>query len=170
MNIFFLHFNPKKCAKYHVDRHVVKMILEYAQLLCTAIWLTCSEAKLKNNSPAYKKTHENHPSAKWVRKSKSNWLWLHKLSLKLCKEYTHRYGKTHKTESVLRNLQCPPLPDKKFTDPPQAMPDEFKDQDTITAYRNYYLFGKKHLHRWKTRHAWKNRNPPNFILEIYPEL
>ena len=36
MNLFYLHDNPKDCANMHVDKHCVKMILEYAQLLSTA--------------------------------------------------------------------------------------------------------------------------------------
>ena len=36
MNIFFLDTDPKRCAKMHNNRHCVKMILEYAQLLSTA--------------------------------------------------------------------------------------------------------------------------------------
>lgn len=162
MNIFFLHLDPRICAMYHVDRHVVKMILETCQLLCTAIWLCGDEAP-------YKKTHENHPSAKWARASKKNWQWLHSLGLALCKEYTHRYGKTHKSEKALRSLTCPDLPDLDFTEPPQAMPNEYKHKNTITAYRNYYILGKHHLHMWKKRHAWKSRDVPPFILDAFPE-
>ena len=36
MNIFYLHENPEICAEYHCDKHVVKMILETAQMLSTA--------------------------------------------------------------------------------------------------------------------------------------
>lgn len=161
MNIFFLHLLPRICALYHVDRHVVKMILETCQLLCTAIWVTGGEAPLK-------KTHENHPSAKWARESRKNWKWLRQLGLALCTEYTYRYGKIHKLESTIRDLKCPDLPRIDFTCPPLAMPDEYKDKNQITAYRNYYITGKKHLHLWKNRHAWKNRDIPPFILETYP--
>lgn len=162
MNIFFLHYNPKKCAKYHVDRHVVKMILETCQLLCTAIWVCGGEAPLK-------KTHENHPSAIWARESKENWNWLRSLGIALCKEYTYRYDKKHKLEDTLYELSCPELPEKKFTEPRQAMPDKYKDESSITAYRNYYLYAKKHLHQFKTRHAWKKRRIPKFVLKKYPE-
>lgn len=176
MNIFFLHIRTKICASYHVDRHVVKMILETAQLLCTAIWVLGGTAPLKE-------THKNHPSAIWARSGRVNWKWLRKLGLALCKEYTFRYGKTHKLEPVLRELEPPTnLPDVPFFPPPQAMPDIYKEKvvlsdtsgksniiATIRAYRKYYVIGKKHLHLWKTRHAWKNRNIPSFILKEYPE-
>jgi hypothetical protein len=36
MNIFVLDTNPAKAAKYHNNKHCVKMILETAQLLSTA--------------------------------------------------------------------------------------------------------------------------------------
>ena len=151
MNIFFLHYIAETCAQYHADRHVVKMILETAQLLCTAVWLTGGEAP-------YKATHKNHPCAIWARESRKNWRWLRSLGLELCKEYTYRYGKIHKTQAILENLKCPKLPKTPFTYPPQAMPDEFKDADTVVAYKKYYLYGKAHLH------AWKKREIPDWIL------
>jgi len=154
MNIFYLHELAMICAQMHVDKHVVKMILETAQLLCTAVWLSGGEAP-------YKATHKNHPSAIWARESKGNWLWLRELGLELCKEYKYRYGehKEHKTQKVLEGLVCPSnLSDKPFTPPPQAMPDEFKHPDTITAYRRYYLYNKAHLHKWT------KRDVPDWVL------
>lgn len=162
MNIFFLHRDPRKCARYHIDRHVVKMIIELAQLLCSAIWSTGIEAP-------YKETHKNHPSAIWVRQSKHNWNWTYNLALELCKEYTYRYGKTHKTEDIIKGLICPELPDTPFTDPAQVVPDEYQNSESMIGYRAYYAYGKKHLHLWKKRHAWKDRKPPKFIRRIYPE-
>lgn len=159
MNIFYLHYKQKKCARYHVDRHVVKMILETCQLLCTAIWLSGGTAHCKP-------THQNHPSAVWARTNKNNWLWLKGLGLALCREYTFRYNKVHSLQSVLEELQVPDLPDEDFFPPPQAMPDMYKDEDAIKAYRNYYIHGKIHLHHHKTRHAWKNRTIPKFILRV----
>lgn len=160
MNIFYLHTDPRICALWHCDRHCVKMILEYAQLLCTAIWLSGGSAYCKP-------THQNHPSAIWTRTNINNWLWLQTLALELCKEYTFRYNREHKLESVITNLVVPNLPDEPFFQPPQAMPDVYKQDDSIQAYRQYYLLGKSHLHYWKTRHAWKNREIPEFILESF---
>ena len=158
MNIFFLHKNPKKCAKYYVDQHVVKMILETAQLLCTAIW-SCG------GTAPYKSTHANHPCAVWTRQSKDNWNWLYSLAVALCEEYTYRYGKVHATQEIVQNLKVPDLPEKEFVNPPQCMPDCYKDENTIIAYRNYYIIGKIRLHCFKTRHAWKNREIPKFIVK-----
>lgn len=156
MNIFFLHLDPQTCAQYHLDAHVIKMILETCQLLCSAIIHTGQQAP-------YKLTHYNHPSAIWTRQSKSNWLWLYNLGLELCKEYSYRYNRTHKCEPVLRSLKCPPLDDIGFTTPPQAMPMVYQEKDDfIQAYRNYYLVGKIHLH------AWKKRSVPHFVKECFP--
>lgn len=161
MNIFYLHEIAMICAQMHADKHVIKMILETAQLLCTAVWLSGGEAP-------YKATHKNHPSAIWARASKQNWIWLRELGLELCKEYKYRYGehKEHKTQKILESLECPPdLPDIPFTPPPQAMPDHFKHEDTVTAYRRYYLYGKSHLH------SWKKREIPSWVLmEDVPKI
>lgn len=161
MNIFFLHLNPRKCAKWHVDRHCVKMILEYAQLLCTAIWLAGGKAHCKP-------THKNHPCAIWARKTRGNWLWLKELALALCHEYTFRYEKIHALEKIIEDLEVPDLPEGEMTTLPQAMPDCYKHSDSMTAYRNYYILGKSHLHFWKSRHAWKNRKIPSFIRRHLP--
>ena len=146
MNIFYLHHDPKLCAQYHVDKHVVKMILETAQLLSTTHWLSDSEGP-------YRVTHKNHPSAIWTRSNKSNYTWLCQLGIELCKEYTYRYGKIHKTQKHLEwmSLNIPNLPDGEFTPPSLAMPDVFKCNDNIESYRQYYRLGKKHLHNWKMR-------------------
>lgn len=171
MNIFFLHINPKQCAKWHVDRHVIKMILETAQLLCSAIWICGYEDANKEVNPPYKLTHSNHPCAIWCRANKENWNWLKELGLALCEEYTFRYGKKHKTQSIIENLVCPKLKNEPFFEPPQAMPEQYKiKNDSIMAYRLLYAIGKRHLHTWKTRHAWKNREIPNFVNDILKRI
>lgn len=159
MNIFVLHNNPSTCAKYHGDRHVIKMILESAQMLCTAHWVS-------GGSAPYKKTHYNHPCNVWVRDSISNYRWLCKLAKQLCKEYTFRYGKIHKTESIIDwlNSHEPKLPDKKRTKFALAMPDEYKTGDVISSYRGYYREEKKHLHSYKGK--INGRNLPEFLTEV----
>lgn len=161
MNIFFIDRSVKICARYHVDRHVVKMILETVQLLCTAIWVVCGEDC--KDLPC-KPTHKNHPSAVWARANQNNWMWLKRLGIALCEEYTFRYEKEHKLEQPLRKLVVPTLPDEEFFQPPQAMPDEYKDEDSVVAYRKYYRVGKAHLHYWKSgKPAWKKREIPFWI-------
>ena len=147
MNIFFLDFDTKKCAQYHCDKHVVKMILETAQLLCGAHWVIGNEAP-------YKLSHKNHPCAIWTRTSLSNYLYLCDLGLELCKEYTYRYGKRHKSQDVIEwcLINKPNLHDVDFTSPPLAMGDEFKiENNVIESYRNYYREGKKLIVSWKNR-------------------
>jgi len=149
MNIFYLDRDPAKCAAMHCDKHVVKMILEYAQLLSTAHHEIDGEPSID----CYKPTHKNHPSAVWVRESRSNYQWLYQLLDNLLVEYTFRYGKVHKTESsgIFQNLSKIPyeLPGGKFTEPPQCMPDDCKDDDPVVAYRNYYVREKSYMARWK---------------------
>jgi len=143
MNIFVLDKDPSKCAEYHCDKHVVKMILETAQLLCGAI-IYCGE------SAQYKLTHKNHPCAKWTRHSLGNWIWLRDLGICLCKEYTIRYGKTHKCESIIKNLNPPEiLLCRNVHFNIQAMPDQYKRKNTVLAYRNYYVCEKKSFAKWK---------------------
>ena len=101
MNIFYLDKNPTKCAQYHCDKHVCKMVIEVAQLLCTSHWMSGSEAP-------YRKTHVNHHSNKWVRESLSNYKWLCELGMELCKEYTYRYGKIHKTQQQKAETEAEP--------------------------------------------------------------
>jgi hypothetical protein len=159
MNIFILDWDVKKCTQYHVDKHVVKMILETAQLLCGVHHVTdevTAKYRPSTDQVPYKLSHKNHPCAIWARKSLSNYLYLCELGLELSKEYTHRYGKQHKSEMVI--LWCimnkPNIPDIGFTEPAKAMPDEFKVDSVVESYRNYYMGAKSDLA------AWKNREKP----------
>jgi hypothetical protein len=161
MNIFFLDLDPKKAAEYHCNKHVVKMIIETAQLLYAAHWLLETENMPSN---AYKLSHKNHPCAVWVRQSLENYHWLCCLGWWLCKEYRFRYGdKTHKTEAHILWLlnNHPKYTDFDFTDPPQAMPDEYKDSSVVTAYRNYYIEDKM-----KKRGIvnYSKRDVPTFLI------
>ena len=159
MNIFYLDEDPKLCAQYHCDRHCVKMIIEGVQLLSTAHWMTGGEAP-------YKKTHVNHPSNKWVRESLSNYVWLCDMTMELCKEYTHRYGKRHKTQEHLEwcMVNLPNIEDKGFTEIPQAMPDECKRENPIDGYRNYYNVEKAYMCKWKNREIPEWFNPIQLSL------
>ena len=164
MNIFFLHINPEECAKMHINKHVVKMILESIQLLCSVHHFYPSGKEIK----IMKLTHKNHPSAIWTRESLSNYNWLLDLTKELCKEYTYRYDKIHKCEKEYLQTLCdvkPSIEDIGLTPPRQAMPEIYKINsesidDAIEAYRNYYFFEKNHMF------AWKNRDVPEWIKKI----
>ena len=162
MNIFFLDYDVKKCAQYHVDKHVVKMILETAQLLCGVHHLT---PQVTPQVP-YKLSHKNHPCSIWTRESLSNYLYLCELGLELCKEYTYRYGKRHKSQDVIEwcVTNKPSIVDIGYTQPPKAMPDEYKVDSVVESYRNYYRGAKVSFA------VWKNREKPFWFEEKILDL
>lgn len=132
MNIFVLDYDPATCARFHCDKHVVKMILESAQLLSTA----CSIRGIWDSSFMYKPTHTRHPCTLWAGASDSNFAWLRSLGLSLCVEYTRRYRRRHKTQSVIERM-----PQFEFAIPDcfaLAMPERYKTSDAVESYREYY--------------------------------
>lgn len=149
MNIFILDWDVKKCAQYHVDKHVVKMILETAQLLCGVHHLA---SEVTPEIP-YKLSHKNHPCSIWARESLTNYFYLCELGLELCYEYTYRYGKRHKSQDVIEwcIVNKPAIVDIDFTIPAMAMPDEYKVGDVVESYRNYYRGAKSGFANWKGR-------------------
>lgn len=170
MNIFYLDNHTHRCAKQHCDKHVVKMIIEYAQLLSTAHrvidgieytdlskngrrikrWKMVKNSNMEET--LYKAAMVNHPSAVWVRQSSRHYQWLYRLFMWLCVEYTYRYGKIHSTERLLGDLlgYTPKgLQDKGFVEPPQCMPDYCKVKgNSIKAYKNYYINEKQYFAKW----------------------
>jgi len=190
MNIFYLDKNPKKCAEMHVDRHVTKMVLEYAQLLSTAhrvldgvLTTGLSQSGRKRqlyilesdlDKVFYSATHVNHPSAIWCRQSAANYMWLAELLEECCGEYSYRYGKIHKVESsglmqALKNNFPSNISDKPFTEPTPAMPDECKvPGDALQSYRNYYVMNKGHLWSWKGK--INSRTEPNWFIKMVEPL
>lgn len=173
MNIFYLSNDPAEAAHWMVDKHVVKMILETAQLLSTAHRLLDGEKIGKKyvlhdmrENIIYKATHINHPSAIWARQSVENYNWLYDHLYALGEEYKYRYGKTHKVfrydgnVSIAYMISSPPYNLREFdwTTPPSAMDKKYiVSDDPIQNYRNYYKLGKSHIH------TWKNRQPPEWI-------
>lgn len=135
MNIFVLDNNIKLCAKYHCDKHVNKMLLEMCQMLCSAHyeWQT-------NNIP-YRKAYFNHPCTKWIRTSNENYYWGLELGFELSNEYTYRYGKIHKCLNILNwcKNNNPKAISNERTPWALAMPDQYKCNNAITSYRNYYV-------------------------------
>jgi hypothetical protein len=164
MNIFMLADTPRVAAQMHCDKHVVKMVLESAQMLSTA-HRVLDGGEYADSNGLYKATHKNHPSNVWVRANKSNYQWLFSLFYELTKEYTHRYGKIHacsrfnhaflnSPKSILRGVQ---------TALPQCMPDKYKiEGDSIKAYRDYYRGEKAYFAKWDRGTSeptwWRNTN------------
>ena len=150
MNLFFLSLDPTRAAQMQCDKHVVKMILEVAQMLSTACW---HRAPLRHCLNIYKETHRNHPMAVWVRSTRGNFLWTVLHGLALCEEYTKRYQRTHKSEKLIRKfskiVEDLDFKAEAWTEPPQCMPDEYKKAKVVAAYRAYYKGDKKRFAKWK---------------------
>lgn len=174
MNIFILDEDPKLAAEYHCDKHVVKMILESAQMKSTAHWLhllsdnnkslkdfkRVRDAKqwlLENTDPSlhppYSMTHVHHPCTIWVSSTKQNYDWHYKLLFYLCKEYTKRYGKIHKTAQYLnwfKNNDPINIKNDKLEDFAICMNEDYKIlNDAVLSYRNYYIKDKSRFAKWK---------------------
>jgi hypothetical protein len=179
MNIFVLDKDPKQAAIEHCDKHVVKMIVESAQMLSTAHRiLDGDECKRPSKSGKrivqywelpddrehilYKAVHMKHPCTIWSMESSENYKWHWDLFSYLCDEYTYRYGKIHSTDTLLRDKleQLPTnIPHGQMTKFKLAMGSnpECMFEDPIKSYRAFY----------KTKQArfsmdWTNRKTPQW--------
>ena len=174
MNIFILDQSPQIAAEYHCDKHVVKMILESAQMLSTAHWLQALKmfnkdisdfkrvrdakeflyANLKESmQPPYKITHVRHPCTIWTTESMGNYVWHVKLLFYLCGEYTKRYGKIHKTAQYIKwfvDNRPYQIPKTGMTPFKICMADEYKvSADPVECYKEYYIKDKSRFAKWK---------------------
>ncbi len=157
MNIFVLDRDIETCARYHADQHVVKMILEGTQMLCTVL------DGMGLRAP-YKSTHPKHPCTLWTGRSLSNWLWLQKLVMALNREFRYRYRKDtdHESARIARLLPIPPIRDRGLTEFAQAMPEIYKvPGDPVSAYRNFYIGEKRSFV------TWTRRRPPKWFTETF---
>lgn len=188
MNIFILDTDIDLCAEYHVDKHIVKMPLEHAQMLCTTHWVdkflgyvprklnkeelqTLRTLKKSNPRPfPYLPAMENHPCTIWARQCTANYEWLWCLTHALNEEYRYRYGKEHKSfaEVVLKlPLPCN-LPSLSRTVFAQAMPEELKSDDAVASYRLFYHKDKATFASWKYRSTpwWWNDAEASYDIRI----
>jgi len=159
MNIFYLDEDPDTAARLQYNKHVVKMVLESAQMLCTA-----HHYYDNGDHVPYKPCHINHPSTIWTRSNTEHYYWLYKHMLALGDEYTKRYGKTHLTITKCKKpLQWAPMgmTTSAFKQPPQAMPDEYKNECSIEAYWNYYI-GEKHTVANKNEKVYEQKTSVTF--------
>lgn len=154
MNIFVLDRCPIKAAQMQCDKHVVKMVLETAQLLCSIF---------PESLAPYRRTHYNHPCAIWSRTSYNNYIWLLKHGFSLAEEYKARYNKEHKSLSVIdwcsKNIKPEMFSQIEQTEFVKCMPDEVKVTDPIESYKKYYLTNKRGFAKWK-------RNQPSWWTDI----
>lgn len=145
MNIFRLSHNPTEAAQMHCDEHVVKMILESAQMLSTAL-----RENGRDDEYLYQPTHVNHPCTQWITHNRHGFEFVHELATALNDEKQYRYGGSHKSyDEVIARMpprpQC--IPDGT-DEPPQAMDDECKANDVVDAYRAYYRQEKREFATW----------------------
>ncbi len=161
MNIFVLDEDPKVAATYHCDKHVVKMILETAQMLSTVH----RHFQTSQSLEVYKSVHVNHPATRWAGSTAGNYAWLLALGTELCHEYTYRYEKRHKTQDLLTGplLMIPEALRQERTSFVQCIPERYKCGDAVTAYRQYYLGEKLHFARWS------KRSSPYWVTHIFSE-
>lgn len=176
MNIFVLDANPITAANDHCDKHVVKMILESAQMLSAAHWMAwqkilkppdlkgrgalqqwLADNVPQEHQPPWKMTHANHPCTQWTQRAWGNYRWLSLHGQALCLEYTRRYSREHKSHDVHRwlykhvpphfeTLTYNPLDTTPFA---LAMPDDCKvEGDAVQSYRNYYIKNKSRMAKW----------------------
>ena len=140
MNIFVLDEDPCIAARQLCDKHIPKMVLETAQLLCSA-----------HETAPYKRTHYNHPCAIWTRASLSNYKWLLWHGVCMAKEYERRFLRKHKSEEVIdwAEKNEPSIFDYGLTPFAQAMPVQYKNEDPVLAYRTYYVAEKSRFAKWK---------------------
>lgn len=155
MNIFVLSEDPRECARFHNDRHVVKMILETCQLMSTAHVFLDGERTAKARVPLIlRPTHVNHPVAIWVRQTAENYNWAGELLRNLCLEYNQRYGKVHSYVTnglVARLMLHRPMNMQHGQRTPfaQCMPAQYRRASAVEAYRLYYFHEKWHMDSWR---------------------
>jgi len=182
MNIFILDNDPVIAAQEQCDKHVVKMIVESAQMLSTVHRMldgvmerrpSKSGAMLQywklndqRENILYKACHFNHPSTVWTRESKANYQWHYQHFIALCDEYTYRYGKVHSTDTKLRiALQQIPtnIPEKNMTPFKLAMGSnpECMLEDAVESYRRFYETKQKRFTM-----VWTKRPVPKWFNAI----
>jgi hypothetical protein len=148
MNIFILDKNPTIAAQQHCDKHCVKMVIELYQQLGSSVrrhGATDSQMPLTQSGNPLKGGYHNHPCTRWCGDSRSNFDWAARHAIALAEEYTFRYGKKHASENGIRQLaqMRDMIPEGSLTNFAQAMPDEYRNNCPVSAYRDYYWKDKR---------------------------
>lgn len=164
VNIFWLDEDPVLAAQHQHDKHVVKMVVETAQLLSTALRVLLGPDA---TSMLYRSTHRHHPCALWTASSRDNMQWLLQHGHALLGEYTYRYNKVHKTSTIMQVaaslIHTVPADvwTGELTSPPQCMPDEHRTTNVVDAYRDYYFACK--MTPGNKPAKWTRRGTPFWI-------
>lgn len=166
MNLFLLDTNPTACARAHCDKHVVKMTLESAQILCSAHWLADGFV----GEGWYGLTHKGHPVVRWAAANVQHYRVVYAQFAALAAEYEYRYGREHLSWCKLG---------KVLEEPPQfidygapvgyvlCMPEEYwggpskyvaRLDTAVAAYRRYYRGEKQRMFKWT------GRDVPDWLL------
>lgn len=184
MNIFVLDNDPVIAAQLQCDKHVVKMIVESAQMLSTAHRMLDGFVEKRPSksgkriidywvhpndnleSVLYKAVHHKHPSTVWTMESNNNYNWHYVHFCALCDEYEYRYGKKHSTDLLLRELLATPphkIPIGYKTKQPLAMKSnpECMFPDVVKSYRAFYQTKQKRFNM-----VWTNREIPEWFEVI----
>ena len=182
MNIFYVHKDPVVSAKMLIDKHVVKMIIESAQMLSTAHRVLDGDLEKRPSKSGktqvkywkladeredimYKAVHVGHPCTVWTMKYDNNYTWLYDHFVELCYEYTHRYGKIHATQSLKKSLTKTPKNIKTgFKYACSAFPLAMKHEPQcmmdcpVKSYQAYYKTKQKNF-----KMVWTNRDVPEWF-------
>ena len=163
MNIFILSACPIEAAKQQCDKHVVKMPVESAQMLASALrrhGATDIDMPFTSKGTPYQGGYPHHPCTVWAGETRNNFLWLCEHGIALSAEYTYRYNKLHACDKAIRHMTkfanlIPVGPRTSFV---QAMPDQYKIHNApIKAFRKYYLGDKSRFATWN-----KGRDAPSW--------
>ena len=181
MNIFVLDLDPLRCAEFHCDKHLVKMITEHNQILGSVSHALRGVSRRTDITPEYCRKnfggfprsdesgdphpygvgYRNHPCVQWASRTLENYNWLCDLNLEMCKEYTRRYSRKHVGEEITRwySTNPPSLPMNGLTPFALAMPASCKDvNDPVRSYRLYYAAYKSYFVKWKNGTPWWWKN------------
>ena len=169
MNIFYLDENPNSAAQYHGDKHVVRMVLETAQILSTAHHVLDGNDNRSSQQALdrglYRPSHFNHPTVQWVRELSDHYTWTWKFFVSLCDEFEFRtegqaaqiIPTNRATEATTKQiLQRPTILKQNLSVPPLVMPEEFHRDDAVESYRDYYFY------KWQkgiVSYEWGRRMP-----------
>jgi len=172
MNRFIIEEDVEAIAKSLCDKHVVKMPLEEAQMLCTSIWHHAPEYAAEHE--LYKPVHQKHPCTLWAMKTRANFIFSFNLYTAMLCEYHYRYGKWHGAGNPsTTNVNARPqhllyakkfIPEGDMTPHPQCFSghDDLKtDEDyPIEAYRAFYRVDKLSFARYN-----HGRNMPQWLYK-----
>ena len=160
------------------DAHLRKMLIETGQIMRAVLerWgIEKENVPLTSKGTRWRVTHRNHPSTLWAGDDYQNYGWVATHALAMVAEYKRRFGKVHACSRALYDMALPSLwmrlappgdPTNRGLDNlPMAMPDEYKTDDPIEAYREYYISKQ---YTMGVAMKWTNCDPPSWFIRDKP--